>query len=218
MALTHSLEPSGGLRLRSTLCNYRGIQLSSVRPSHRRKLTVSLSAYLRFHGTCKNKRTSARTPTSTPMRVNTGRNLHSATAAWYALRNTCESWISVLRMSFRTKKNVALFLLLFEGTVSETSKVRPRHRVTRLRRTRCVHQKTWGANASQSVRWSKTRPPVSNCKRKVPYCFIYMTVLRSARVKHTGATEAPELLTGEISEGQELESTTPIQSTTRNRP
>ena len=95
-----------------------------------------------------NKRTSARTPTSTPMRVNTGRNLHSATAAWYALRNTCESWISVLR--FRTKKNVALFLLLFEGTVSETSKVRPRHRVTRLRRTRCVHQKTWGANDSQA--------------------------------------------------------------------
>ena len=34
-----------------------------------------------------------------------------------------------------------------------------------------------------------------------------MTVLRSARVKHVGATEAPELLTGEISEGQELEST-----------
>ena len=43
-----------------------------------------------------------------------------------------------------------------------------------------------------------------------------MTVLRSARVKHVGATEAPELLTGEISEGQELESTTSIQSTTQN--
>ena len=42
-----------------------------------------------------------------------------------------------------------------------------------------------------------------------------MTVLRSANVKHTGATEAPELLTGEISEGQELESTTsnPINHT-----
>ena len=79
--------------------------------------------------------------------------------------------------------------------MSETFKVTPRHSVTRLRRTRCVHQKTSGANDSQAVRWSKTRPPVSNCRREVPYCFICMTVLRSARVEHMGATEAPGLVT-----------------------
>ena len=74
------------------------------------------------------------------------------------------------------KRTWLCFLLLFEVTVSEISKVRPRHRVTRLRRTRCVHQKKWSANDSQSVRRRKTRPPVSNCKREVPYCFVYMTV------------------------------------------
>ena len=45
-----------------------------------------------------------------------------------------------------------------------------------------------------------------------------MTMPRSAGVKHIRATEAPELLNGEISEGRELDSTTSIQSTTRNRP
>ena len=87
--------------------------------------------------------------------------------------------------------------------MSKISKVTPRHKVTRLRRTRCVHQKSWIANDSQSVRWRKTRPPVSNCKREVQRCLIHMMVPRSARVKHVKANEAPELLNGELSEGRE---------------
>ena len=154
--------------MRSSLCNLK----RSLRRKNAKEapLDVDLSAYLRFRGTCKKKRTSARTPTSTPMRVNTRRTYnpqqqHGTRCGTHANHgSTCCGCPSAQRRTF-----LCLFLLFSEETVSETSKVTPRHWVTRFRRTRGVHQKTWGANDSQSVRWSKTGPPVSNCKREVQH-------------------------------------------------
>ena len=128
-------------------------QLSSVRQLHRRKnakkapVNVSLSATRRFRGTCKNKRTPARTPTLTPMRE----YLKAPSLSKSSMERAAEHMRSMEQRAADDvphKNERGLFCFFSEGTVSETSNVTPRQRVTRLRRTSCVHQKARRANDS----------------------------------------------------------------------
>ena len=76
--------------------------------------------------------------------------------------------------------------------MSKISKVTPRHKVTRLRRTRCVHQKSWSAKRF-TVQYAGARRDLQcpTAKRMCKRCLIHMMVRECQSEKHVKRTKLP---------------------------